>query len=269
MGDDFGIVIKFTTPYYNYPVPYEYAWPEYCSAASANPGESYYSNNGITFTDLTTWKPTANCCIRGLTSYPPVYVDDTATGVNNGTSWQDAFTDLQTALATVNSDEIRVAQGTYKPTAGLDRTAGFQLKNGVNLRGEYAGFGAPDPDARDVELYETILSGDIGTPSNSSDNSYHVITGDGTNATAVLDGFTITFGNGNSSSPYNCGGGTFTFGNPTESYAGGHQDHPSSRDMPPLRRSGCLASCSCLVSEKGFKQDEHMVVPQSVHFQST
>jgi C1A family cysteine protease len=77
-GDDFSIVIKFTTPDYNYPVPTEYYYAGYCSAASANPGESYYSSGGITFTDLTTFDSTANICIRGLTLAgvgPPVAQD--------------------------------------------------------------------------------------------------------------------------------------------------------------------------------------------------
>ncbi|MHC4087993.1 MAG: hypothetical protein ACYSU5_22725 [Planctomycetota bacterium] len=45
-------------------------------------------------------------------------------------------------------------------TAG-DRTATFQLINGVAIYGGYAGFGEPNADARDIELYETILSGDL------------------------------------------------------------------------------------------------------------
>jgi hypothetical protein len=43
----------------------------------------------------------------------------------------------------------------------LDRTATFQLKNGVVIKGGYASFGQPDPDARDPNIYETILSGDL------------------------------------------------------------------------------------------------------------
>jgi len=67
-GDDFGIVMKFTTPGYIYPAPVELFYSGYCSAASANPGESYYSTDGTTFYDLTTgFDPTANFCIRGLT----------------------------------------------------------------------------------------------------------------------------------------------------------------------------------------------------------
>ncbi len=41
----------------------------------------------------------------------------------------------------------------------------------------------------------------------SSDNSYHVVTGSGTNATAILDGFTIRGGNANGSFPDDGGGG--------------------------------------------------------------
>ncbi|MHC4440854.1 MAG: hypothetical protein ACYS3S_26190, partial [Planctomycetota bacterium] len=50
--------------------------------------------------------------------------------------------------------------------ASGDRTVAFQLKKGVTLRGGYAGFGEPDPNAREISLYETILSGDL----NGDDN---------------------------------------------------------------------------------------------------
>lgn len=47
------------------------------------------------------------------------YVDADATGAKNGTSWPDAFNYLQDALAIAQSgDEIRVAQGIYRPDRG-------------------------------------------------------------------------------------------------------------------------------------------------------
>jgi hypothetical protein len=136
-----------------------------------------------------------------------IYVKADATGANNGTSWADAYTDLQAAMTAANSgDEIWVAAGTYKPTTGTDRTATFQLKNGVALYGGFAG-GETARDQRDWETNVTILSGDIGTLGDNSDNSYHVVTGSGTDETAVLDGLTVTGGNADSDSPPNYHGG--------------------------------------------------------------
>ncbi len=162
-----------------------------------------------------------------------IYVDIDATGANDGSSWLSAYNYLQDALADANSVEkpieIRVGQGIYKPDkytlhpeiAG-DRQATFRLINDVTIEGGYAGFGEADPNARDIELYETILSGDLDeedalvtNPGNLLDNipnahnSYHVVIGSGTDETAVLDGFTIVGGNANGSGINNEGGGMY------------------------------------------------------------
>ena len=94
------------------------------------------------------------------------------------------------------------------------RTDTFQLISGVGI---YGGFpsGGGGWETRDPNLYETILSGDIDAndvgdlddPSRN-ENSYHVVTGDSVDATAVLDGFTITAGNADGSS-HNRGGGMY------------------------------------------------------------
>ena len=131
-----------------------------------------------------------------------------AAATPDGTSWGTAYADLQAALsASKSGDTIRVAAGTYKPTSGTDRTISFQLKTGVEIDGGYAGDANADPNTRDIALYPTILSGDIGNIGDNSDNSYHVLLGSGTDATAILDGFTITGGNANGSSPNNSGAG--------------------------------------------------------------
>jgi hypothetical protein len=153
--------------------------------------------------------------IIGFCQAGTLYVDDSAAGAGNGASWADAYRFLQDALtAAVSGDTIRMAQGIYNPDANSvfpdgtgDRTATFTLKNGVTILGGYAGNGLSDPDARDIGLYATILSGDLNGNdgdnfANNTENSYHVVTASSTDASVVLDGVTITAGNANPSNYY-------------------------------------------------------------------
>jgi parallel beta-helix repeat protein len=139
------------------------------------------------------------------------YVDGRAkAGANDGTSWANAFTDLQSALGGSACTEIWVAAGIYKPGTGADRSATFQLKDGVSLLGGFSGT-ETDRDQRDPSIHPTLLSGDLNGDdvgfTNNAENVHHVITG----ATgASLDGFTITAGNANGEATYsNFGGGVF------------------------------------------------------------
>ena len=124
------------------------------------------------------------------------YVTKTGNG-SDGKSWANAFTRVQDALgAAKNGDEIWVASGIYTPGNTVSDT--FLLKIGVEL---YGGFAATETERtqRDWENNLTILSGDIdGDDKNSSglvitptniigDNSYHVITADGTQGSPVTD----------------------------------------------------------------------------------
>ena len=77
-------------------------------------------------------------CAVSTASAGTIYVDDDALLGGNGTSWATAYKYLQDALVTaVTADQIRVAQGTYKPdqdeagnvTPG-DRAATFRLVSG-------------------------------------------------------------------------------------------------------------------------------------------
>jgi uncharacterized delta-60 repeat protein len=139
------------------------------------------------------------------------YVKWNAGGANNGTSWTDAYTDLQSALADASSgDQIWVAAGTYKPTTGSDRSISFNLHNNVAVYGGFAGTETLLAQ-RNPAANPTVLSGDLGIPNNNSDNSYHVLVGSGTNNTAILDGFTVNGGNANGSSPNDQGGGMYNY----------------------------------------------------------
>ncbi|KPL08093.1 hypothetical protein AMJ86_01930 [bacterium SM23_57] len=159
-----------------------------------------------------------------------LFVDKDAAGTGYGTDWVNAINELRDALnlAATHPEvfEIRVAQGVYTPTSpGGDREATFWLISGLTIKGGYAGYGEPNPDARDFDLYETVLSGDLNFNDmgdlydpTRSENSYHVLTGSGADETAVLDGFTIKNGNANGPGTYwyYSGGGMFnTTGSPS------------------------------------------------------
>ena len=102
-----------------------------------------------------------------------IYVKADAAGSKDGTSWVDAFTDLQAALAAADEgDQIWIAAGTYYPTDNsLDREASFVMKVGVAIYGGFAGNEDPEDfnlDDRDFAQNETILSGDIDSDGNSA-----------------------------------------------------------------------------------------------------
>jgi hypothetical protein len=139
--------------------------------------------------------------LGGPTAGDPVpstlFVDTDATGTDDGSSWSDAFTNLQDALtlaATLDIEglQIWVAEGSYFPTNDGDRSVSFDLVSGVALYGGFDGT-ETELEQRDWEANETILSGNVGDEENSSDNSYHII-----RATSVqdviVDGFTARFG---------------------------------------------------------------------------
>ena len=135
----------------------------------------------------------------------------------DGSSWTKAYRNLHDGLAAAQpGDTVRVADGTYVPDDGSgvtsgDRTASFVIPNNVTVLGGYAGFGAANPDARAVDAYPTILSGDLRGDDlwgilNILENSYHVVSSAGA---GTLDGAVITAGNANGSGDDGYGGGVF------------------------------------------------------------
>jgi hypothetical protein len=151
-----------------------------------------------------------------LASQTRFYVKPTASGLNNGLSWQDAFTQLNVALSTAQAgDEIWVAQGTYYPASDADRSKSFTPPSGIKLYGGFTG-SETDINQRDWQANPTILSGDIGVSGYSTDNTYNVVYMLQPDSTTILDGFVVAYGQADNltMSAHNrdrfvCGGGLY------------------------------------------------------------
>lgn len=66
-GQKFSVVVKLTTPGYTYPIPFEYPYSGYSSAATSNAGESYVSSNGSSWSDIRSYYANANVCLKAFT----------------------------------------------------------------------------------------------------------------------------------------------------------------------------------------------------------
>ncbi len=134
---------------------------------------------------------------------PRLYVDQSAAPAGDGLTWGTAYQEVRDALTAADSDpnvvEIWVASGTYTPDVPSgSRFASFILRSGLGLYGGFAG-GETLLSQRDPLTNLTILSGDLNGDdsgfTNNGENAYHVLTSNGVDRTAILDGFTVTRGN--------------------------------------------------------------------------
>ena len=148
------------------------------------------------------WTVKGLFCVIALAAAAPaqtvLYVDHQADlEPHDGSDWGHACLELYDALALAGPDTvIRVADGTYMPDPESTYPGGarFTLVNKTAIEGGYAGWGAPNPDERNIHLYETILSGDSGTPGDPSDNSEAVVHAHQVQFTTALDGLSVVSG---------------------------------------------------------------------------
>lgn len=162
--------------------------------------------------EVTVYARDANQCIqqgnftKAESGELVLFVGKSTRGNDSGLSWFNAFTDLQAAIdsaASIATDslpvQIWIAEGTYFPTISLDRDASFSMKSNVAIYGGFLGI-ETEISQRNFVDNETVLSGNIGDPNDSTDNSNHVILNVAANfdqrvrKTAVLDGFVVERG---------------------------------------------------------------------------
>lgn len=151
------------------------------------------------------------------------FVNDDAAGADNGSSWADAFTDLQSALAAATEgDQIWVAEGLYKPAAPNGSPAAtFLIDKNIRLYGGFAGTETRLDQRGNPADHPAVLSGDLNGDDvdssfiqNRGDNVLHVVsvTSAATNET-LIDGFTIRGGQADGTQMDDQrGGGLYAFG---------------------------------------------------------
>ena len=130
-----------------------------------------------------------------------IFVKQDATGNNDGTSWTNAFTDLQVALdASVPGDQIWLAAGTYIPEGPTPDSTHFLATQPVQLYGGFAGTES-NISQRDWNANPTIISGDVlqndipgNFVSNRTDNAHHVLIINAPNTESVIDGLIFESG---------------------------------------------------------------------------
>ncbi|MXN92380.1 T9SS sorting signal type C domain-containing protein [Flavobacterium sp. Sd200] len=111
------------------------------------------------------------------------YVKEGATG--SGFSWENPSGDLQAMInASASGNEVWVASGNYQPASGQS----FSMKEGVKIYGGFPNTGSPSMGDRNWSNNISTLLGNEGPVISNSRN--------GLTLTSVLDGFTITGGNG-------------------------------------------------------------------------
>jgi PGF-pre-PGF domain-containing protein len=108
-GDSFLVILKITAPTDTRPLVVEMPFDEYSSNATAGPGQSYVSTDGVHWKDLTTDHPNTNLCIKAFTVDPIRVPEDYAT--------------IQEAVdSAMPGQMVRVGDGVYVENVVVDRS---------------------------------------------------------------------------------------------------------------------------------------------------
>lgn len=132
-----------------------------------------------------------------------IYVKHDAAGLKDGSTWIDAYTNLQEAInKSKPGQEIWVAAGHYFPQEDINgnpnpadpRERTFHLKEGISVFGGFKGNERVKPT--NPQKNPTILTGDIGVYGDNSDNCYHVMYNKNINTGYTsIRGFIVESGN--------------------------------------------------------------------------
>ncbi|MDD2550174.1 MAG: right-handed parallel beta-helix repeat-containing protein, partial [Bacteroidales bacterium] len=135
-------------------------------------------------------------------------------GTGNGSSWENATSDLQGAIDVYGVTQVWVSKGTYYATKLLPtnevnfRMRAFQMKGGVNV---YGNFNGNETSIDERSRIDTSMVGAENSVLTTNSISYHIVVSDTREHPygAILDGFEIRGGKADYivNPPHNFGGG--------------------------------------------------------------
>jgi hypothetical protein len=141
-GQKFSVVVKLTTPGYNYPIPIEYPISNYSTNVTASPGQSFISSAGTSWTDITTSYSTTNVCVKAYALSEAAAVYSMSGTVHAGSADGPVISGAQVSIA--------------------DKSATTDTSGAFSITGITAG------------TYTLIISATGSGYSNYTDNSYAV-----------------------------------------------------------------------------------------------
>jgi hypothetical protein len=144
-----------------------------------------------------------------------IFIDSSAIGANTGYTWIDAKLTIPEAFSVCNNIDCRefwVAKGTYFPTPTIDSTIYFSVPDSTSIYGGFEGVEIIQSD-RNIDLYPSILSGNIGDKTSHLDNSNYIIYQENSSK-ITFDGLQIfdSFSTGNGGAIF-CSGSSLNFTN--------------------------------------------------------
>ena len=155
-----------------------------------------------------------------------VYVNVHATGTNDGSSWENAYVDLQQAMMQASpGSQLWIANGIYQADNSIGpEHAYFHMTKNLKLYGGFSG-NEPNLEDRDWVANKTVLSADYNDDdvegdfdANRSDNGIHVMVIDSNVLSmAEVDGLVFKGGHTKSivsSTTEHLGGGVLALGSP-------------------------------------------------------
>ncbi len=136
-GQKFSVVVKLTTPGFDYPISYEYPYYNetdsqwYSSKATSEPGQSYVSPDGTSWSDITTITPTAdinyaeaNVCLKAYTGSTDTTAPSNIAYLNDGVGADIDTESLATVLSANWATSADTESGIARYWYGIGTTAG-------------------------------------------------------------------------------------------------------------------------------------------------